>query len=218
MLVSLSGFCVAADQQVSADDPRLLREGRWDAQDPEGPRAEWGGAGLIFRANAPWLDLLVQDQPRWAQAQGDGEGNYLAVYVDDEPPARIALKPGPSRYRILDQPAARARQIRVVKRTEALCGRIQVRSVVIPDDAELLAPPERPARRIEIIGDSVTSGYGVEAASASNTDHPSTANATLAYGWLGAQVLDTDARIISWSGKGVYRNYDGSTHETMAHL
>ena len=68
-----------------------------------------------------------------------------------------------------------------------------------------------PKRRIEVIGDSISVGYGVDGVNpCTNTaaveDNPKT------YGALAADALSADYSVIAWSGKGLTRNIadDGS--------
>jgi len=68
-------------------------------------------------------------------------------------------------------------------------------------------------RRIEVIGDSITSGYGIGAAL------PCTNNAALeiiseTYSVRTAEALNADLSIISWSGIGVIRNYASGQVDT----
>lgn len=62
-----------------------------------------------------------------------------------------------------------------------------------------------PTRQIEIIGDSITVGYGLDgtnpcANSAAVENNPKT------YGALAAEALGADYSVVAWSGKGVIRN------------
>lgn len=62
-----------------------------------------------------------------------------------------------------------------------------------------------PARQIEIIGDSISVGYGLDgtnpcANSAAVENNPKT------YGALAAVALNADYNVIAWSGKGIVRN------------
>ena len=62
-----------------------------------------------------------------------------------------------------------------------------------------------PAKRIEIIGDSISVGYGEDGTyPCTNTAALEDAEAT--YGALTAQALGYDYSIIAWSGKGLIRN------------
>lgn len=75
----------------------------------------------------------------------------------------------------------------------------------ITTDGHFLPLPPPAKRQIEIIGDSITVGYGLDGA------HPcvNTAaleNAPKTYGALAANALGADYSIVAWSGKGLIRN------------
>ncbi|KAL1897954.1 hypothetical protein Sste5346_003806 [Sporothrix stenoceras] len=89
------------------------------------------------------------------------------------------------------------------KRSEALFGSLFVGDVTT--DGTLVTGPE-PTHQIEIIGDSISVGYGLDGTNpCTNTaaveDNPKT------YGALAADKLGADYSIVAWSGKGLIRNY-----------
>jgi lysophospholipase L1-like esterase len=76
----------------------------------------------------------------------------------------------------------------------------------------LLSPSAAPDRRIEVVGDSLSAGAGVE--SSSTTCNPSIdafTNNYLAYGSVAARTVNADLVTIAWSGIGVYRNYSAGS-------
>lgn len=69
-----------------------------------------------------------------------------------------------------------------------------------------IQPDTAPKRQIEIIGDSISVGYGLDGTlpcvnNATVTDNPKT------YGALAADALKADYHVVAWSGKGLIRNY-----------
>jgi lysophospholipase L1-like esterase len=79
----------------------------------------------------------------------------------------------------------------------------------------LLAAPSAPDRRIEVIGDSLSVGAGVEGTSTScSPSIDAFTNNYLAYGSVAARAVQADVVTIAWSGIGVYRSY-GGTAPTM---
>ncbi|KAK4096767.1 carbohydrate esterase family 2 protein [Parathielavia hyrcaniae] len=83
----------------------------------------------------------------------------------------------------------------------------------ITTDGQLIPAPAAPKRQIEIIGDSITVGYGLDGT------HPCTNSAELenspkTYGALAAASLAADYSIIAWSGKGLVRNIASGTPDT----
>lgn len=73
----------------------------------------------------------------------------------------------------------------------------------------LTSPAPLPSRKIEFIGNSITCGYGIEAADASAPYTEETANYYLTYAAKTARWLKAQAYVVARSGIGVYRNYNG---------
>ncbi|KAJ4406637.1 hypothetical protein N0V82_010084 [Gnomoniopsis sp. IMI 355080] len=95
--------------------------------------------------------------------------------------------------------------VEIRKKSEALYGSLYVGNVTAAAGGTL-GEVAAPATRIQIIGDSISVGYGLDGTypcvnSAALEDAPKT------YGALTAQNLSADYDIIAWSGKGLIRNY-----------
>ena len=74
-----------------------------------------------------------------------------------------------------------------------------------------------PVRKIEVIGDSISVGYGLDGTNpCTNTaaleDNPKT------YAALAANALGADYRIVAWSGEGLVRNIATDTRPLMPEL
>ncbi|KAI1325721.1 SGNH hydrolase-type esterase domain-containing protein [Xylariaceae sp. FL0255] len=92
--------------------------------------------------------------------------------------------------------------IELRKRSEALYGSIFIGEVTVDGKLGVYTAP---SRRIEIIGDSISVGYGLDGVypctnTAALEDNPKT------YGALAAESLGADYSVIAWSGKGLVRN------------
>ncbi|KAL8358587.1 hypothetical protein RB601_009799 [Gaeumannomyces tritici] len=93
--------------------------------------------------------------------------------------------------------------VEIRKRSEAYFGSLFLGE---PTTDGTLLPVRAPKRRIELIGDSITAGYGLEGVfPCANAAHLEAATRT--YGALTARNLSADYSIVAWSGKGVTRNY-----------
>ncbi|HVY90219.1 MAG TPA: GDSL-type esterase/lipase family protein, partial [Hyphomonadaceae bacterium] len=130
--------------------------------------------------------------------------NWLDVTVDGQT-ARLDLKPGVNTYPLFVGSAGE-HVIRVTRRTGAPTG--PTRILEIKGDGPLV-PTLAPERRIMVIGDSVTSGYGVEGLDKTCSYSHDTENADLAYPALAAQSFGADLQNISSDGRGLIRNYAG---------
>jgi lysophospholipase L1-like esterase len=96
------------------------------------------------------------------------------------------------------------------KRSEALFGSIYVGNITA--DGPVVATTAS-SRQIEIIGDSITVGYGLDGVlpctnTAALEDNP------LTYEALASNSLKAEYNVIAWSGKGLIRNYPSGTVDT----
>jgi lysophospholipase L1-like esterase len=108
-------------------------------------------------------------------------------------------------------------EVTVTRESEALAGVHELLGLDLGPGGQLL-PPRPRAHRIEVIGDSISCGYGVLGADAHCRFSFATERASEAYGARLGRALDADVTTVCWSGRGVIRNYDGSTTGTMPEL
>jgi hypothetical protein len=189
----LAATGVALASVVSPADPLVRYVGRFDRVDTSGPRCSWPASSIAFTVSGGSVDVRLKD----------GGRNFWQVVVDGSPTAVLALDSGEKDYSVArDLPAGR-HTIELVKRTESHVGFTQFLGLTIDDSAKLFPTPARP-HRIEVIGDSISCGYGNEAPNKETHFTPATENAWLAYGAVAARELDADYVCIAWSGKKLW--------------
>ncbi|KAF2009362.1 carbohydrate esterase family 2 protein [Aaosphaeria arxii CBS 175.79] len=89
------------------------------------------------------------------------------------------------------------------KRSETGFGTVTIGNITVDGS---FGPDAIPKRKIEIIGDSITVGYGLDG-TLPCTDSAIVQNNPKTYGALAADALGADYSVVAWSGKGVTRNY-----------
>ena len=93
--------------------------------------------------------------------------------------------------------------VEIRKKSEASFGSVTIGD---PTTSGTFCSIAQPTKRIEIIGDSISVGYGVSGTyPCVNT--AALEDATLTYGALTAKNISADYSIVAWSGKGIIRNY-----------
>ncbi len=178
---------------VAADDPHLLYSGRFDVSDPKAPRCAWpaSSVALRFKGRAANVSLNGQSGVRW-QVMLDGQ------------PGQVLLNNGqPQLLNLAKDLADGEHTVTLLKRTEPSVGTAKITGFQLNEGAELLQAAA-PARRIEVIGDSISAGFGNEAASQNEKFTPDTENAGIAYGALAARALQAEYVCIAWSGKTLW--------------
>lgn len=194
----LCSFCSAATAStfITADHNHFLYTGRIDFSNAKSPSLSWPGTSIKANFNGSSLAIVLDDQ--------SGK-NYFNVIIDgnDSSPFVLQAKQGEHRYLISSSLPAGAHSLEIYKRTEGEEGTSQFKGLVLDDNAKLLEPPKPLQRRMEIYGDSISSGMGNEGADNGADDLASDKNNYLAYGAIAARALNSELHTISQSGIGV---------------
>ncbi len=184
--------------------------GRFDFSDSYGPVFGWPGSYIRARFKGTGLKMAMKPMN---PVERD---NWLNIIIDGQEPVPIQIN-SENIYTIASSLEDGEHEVIVWKRTGASSGDLQFLGFV-PEEGEMLPPPPRAERRIEFIGDSITCGYGNEASSGDEEWKASTENNYLAFSSVAARLLDAEQISVAWSGRGVYRNVDGTTENPMPQL
>lgn len=139
-----------------------------------------------------------------------------AILVDGEVVRDSFVSHEPERVTVFSGTEPRSATVRIIHLSEANYGAIGVSGIeadTYSDDA--VSPTNKKDVSIEFIGDSITCGYGVEAASQYEPFTTATENFMKSYAYLAAEKLSADYSAVSYSGHGIYSGYspDGSRME-----
>lgn len=193
---------VDAGPPLPPPGPRYV--GRVDDSDPSAVRFGWPGTGVIVRFRGTAVRARLRDA-----------GGFLTVVVDGEVAPRLALSGGTQTYALASGLTDGEHTVELYKRTEGFVGTCVLEAIEV--DGELLGVPV-PARSMEVVGDSITCGYGNEGADATCPFTADTENHYLTYAAIAARDVDAELSTIAWSGKGVVANYGDDTFEPMPTL
>ncbi|HVY29207.1 MAG TPA: SGNH/GDSL hydrolase family protein [Polyangiaceae bacterium] len=198
--------------RVPGNHPLVAYAGRVDCQASGGPMLGFVGASVRLRFKGTAVSLRLKDFGR----ETPQSTNYYDVSLDGAVPTLLEVSPANELYSLASGLPDAEHQLEIFKRVEASpggnagAGRAQVLGFELSGSA--LLPVSPPTRRIEVIGDSITCGYGDEV----STEDPSNARYTTrasnghrAYGALTAALLGAQYSAVAYSGRGVSRNYAG---------
>lgn len=184
-------------------EPGIHFVGRYDDADPAAVRMGWSGVGLVARFDGTGATVRMDDQSQ-----------YFTVVVDGAVQPTLATGGGMQDYVVAAGLAPGEHTVELYRRTEGSFGPTVINEVII--EGELLAPPPV-ARRMEIIGDSITAGYGNEGVSPCSFS-AETENHYLTYGAVAARTVGAELHTVAWSGKGIVYNYGDDTNEPLPEL
>jgi hypothetical protein len=180
---------------IQPGNPDVRYVGRFDFGSPAGPRCAWPASEVSLKFRGTALNAVI----------GDGSANRWQVEVDGKPTQALQMRGGKHVYRLADGLPTGVHTVDLVKATEALFGTTQFLGFQLSKGASLLTVP-MPPHRLEVIGDSISCGYGDEAPNKDAHFSPTTENAAFAYGAVAARALDADYVCIAWSGKKMWPN------------
>lgn len=157
-------------------------------------------------------------------AADPAQGNWINVIVADTIYRRLQLRKGKQGY-LLTIPSNTKKVITLVKATEAFVGEIKFYGIESSNFMDSNTLPVQNKKNIQFIGNSITCGYGnmasIKAPPAGNPltgFHSENENAYMSYAMQTARNLNAVPMLVSFSGMGIYRNFDGDTIETMPNI
>ena len=181
---------------IAPTNPAIHYVGRWDTTG-KAPRADWSASEVALRFKGTGVS-----------AQFMGTHDEFQIVVDGKPAETLKLVKDQFNYTIAKDLPDAEHTVQLVKRTEAMVsyGGIQFLGFDLPPDAKPLPWTAKPDHRIEMIGDSITCGYGNEDTDKNHHFKPETENAYLTYGPLAARQFNAECHIIAWSGRKMFPN------------
>lgn len=175
-----------------SDEPAGIQYfGRWERGEEDEATGSWGALYFKARFEGTSVTLLLEDATNEFQYRVDG-GELQRLSPNAE-----------TRYELASGLADGEHSLEVYRRTGGSFGRTMVRGVELDPGKKLLVPFARRDRSIEVVGDSISVGYGNEGQNGTTRE---TENGYDAYGPQLARLLDAEWSVIAHSGQGLFRN------------
>lgn len=177
------------------------------------PIFNWSGCSVQVNFKGTDIDVKLLNI-------NSSKDNWINIFIDKEEPQIINLLPNINTYSIAKGLKNEKHTIEIYKRTEAFTGQIQFLGFGLPKGGKFLPPPPTSLRKIEIIGDSITSAAGNEEVYSEEDMEfkPKYENSYMSYAAISARILSAHLNIISASGSGCYQNYGGEKENTLGDL
>jgi hypothetical protein len=189
-----------------AGPPAVRFVGRWDTNDPVGPRAAWPGTKAVARFDGTGATVVL------SQSDGfSGGPSYFNVVVDGVVSAMPLVVMGfGGTYTLAQNLAPGVHSLELEKRTEANLGTVRFEGFSFSGGSGLLSPPPSRPRTIEFMSNSAIDGYGIlgDRTLCAATDPPATNDSRQSFGFATAEGVGTDMMLSAYSGKGILVNED----------
>jgi len=203
-LVAFAQACTSLDKddsvRIGANNPAIQYSGRSEGTGTSRVTLGYSGARVRLRFQGTSVGINLKD---------DSGENYAMVWIDGEAGAKFRLNSKDDFYTLAEGLEQGEHTVEVVRITECNFGLTHFNGFVLNKGAKALEWKDAHKRKIEFIGDSITCGYGVEANDPNLHFDAATENFCLGYSALAARELDADYLVVSRSGIGIVRNYDG---------
>lgn len=195
MSVSFNAF---AEQQVSFADPLVTTMGRTQILDKGAILA--GYPGVTFTTEFTGNSLNIN-------AQSSSDRTYIEAIVDNQAPQIFKLGTNAADYNI-NVPAGKKHLLTVINRAESWHGLVTFNH--INTNGAFAKAPQLPARKMLVLGDSVTCASSIDRTPNVKPDTEA-ANPRLSYGMLIAKELNAQVQLVCMGGHGLVRTWDGFT-------
>lgn len=182
--------------KVALDRKELVYTGRIDMSDPEKPELVFPASSLSFRFYGKKAVLVLENRIAcW--------DSYLGAFVDGVQKKWKLNAEGETKITLLQQEEDQEHEILIFKRQDS-CHEMAFCSLELSEGSRLLEPAERPKRRIEVYGDSVSAGEVSEAIEYAGKEDPEHngeySNSWFSYAWIAARKLGAELHDIAQGG------------------
>src|SRR5262249_54005450 len=158
---------------------------------PSQPRFSWSGTGFVARFSGTGLT---------ARLNNSGPFIFKTV-VDGTPQPAFTTTTGTASYDLTTGLAAGTHTVELYRQTEGGQGDSQLVSLTVAGGS-LSPPPPGPGRLIEVVGDSISAGYGTLGA-LSDSDCFPTESHWDTYESIAARAVGAEVSTIAASGHGM---------------
>src|SRR6188768_3348371 len=203
--VPTAGAAGAGGQEEAGPGDVIAQGVRWVGRVAEGDstRFAWSGTGFVARFQGTGVTASLKN----------AEGYLFQVIVDGSVHRAFLATRGEVAYPLVENLVPGEHVVELYRQTEGRYGDSQLQSLEVIGGA-LLAPPPGPDAVLEVIGDSISCGYGNLGVAPCSFSF-GTESHWDSYGAVAARALDVDVHTLAISGHGLTRNNDGTATDLL---
>ena len=181
----------------AADNPDIQYTGRIDFSNPKAPRFWQPGVYITIGFRGTTCDIVINDEELYGKNH-----NYIEIAVDGNEPVRLQTTGKTNSIRAAEGLEDGRHVVTICKNTEAGIGYLQFVGITCESLYKL---PEKPTRKMEFIGNSITCGTGsdIDKIPCGTGQWYDQHNAYMSYGPLTARKLNAQWHLSAVSGIGL---------------
>jgi lysophospholipase L1-like esterase len=189
------------------------------ATDPNAAQFAWQGAGLVATVKGGSIAVKLRSEP---SPNNSSTTVFFQPVVDGQPGTRFAVPSGADQTVILASGLTDAEHsVELYRETEGTYGKSTFLGFA---SGSVIGAPSASGRYIEVVGDSISAGYG----NLGSEPHPNwTANPAChwtaensswyaTYAAVAGRALNAEVSTVARSGWGMYRDRDGSLANVLS--
>ncbi|MFN8416277.1 MAG: GDSL-type esterase/lipase family protein [Cytophagaceae bacterium] len=172
------------------------------------------GTRVDVALSSTQFDLVIES----LSGADSSQWNWVLMTLDHEKTDTLYLKSGKHSYSIkLSGSDKELHTVSWLKCTESFVGTIKFHGIKMHNGSKEADMRSVMKPSFLFIGNSITSGYGnmVTLANPLTGFHAINENAYETYAMKTARLLNSNVELVSYSGIGMYRNFNGDTNQTM---
>ncbi len=190
---------------VPLNSPALHFTGPVDLRDPAGPRFAWSGTALTLRFTGTRVKAVFKELRKNPKEPANWPNRYR-IELDGVVTEVLAGAEALAFER--DGLPEGEHRLMVYRLTEPLVGVSQLTRVELDSNGAVLPPEPQKERHLLVIGDSVSTAFGIDGANEQCDFSSATQNHWDSYQAIAARALNAELWTLAWSGRGLSRNYD----------
>ncbi len=171
------------------------------------------GTGIAFEFTGTRLSVTFAGDNSAVEGNTDNAAR-VAVYVDGERVADTQIDAKEKTVMVIESAEKTTSEVQIIKLSECAMSTMGIKPLDVGGDGSV-RPLADKAHKIEVIGDSITCGYGVDDEDESHHFKTATEDCTRAYAYKTAQLLDADYSLFSVSGYGIISGYTADGKEKI---
>lgn len=197
-------------ETILPDNDFFYYNGRFDQSVPGMVKFSWSSSKITFQFKGTGCDILLSSKY--------GSEIYYNVTLDNSETTVLQVNNIKNRYKLFRNLKPAVHTVSIERRNEYQAGLSIFQGVILDSDGEMLKVKAESGKVIEYIGDSNSTGFGIEADSHNDPFAFNTQDSSKCYAAVASRQLGAEYNIIAWSGKGVYWNYGQNKDKTLPEL